>query len=148
MGVALPPRSVPSESAQAITRRSMPCVAAMDWMTGTMVAANGMLSISALHTADSSQDDDDDGLDAAAADARDELRDELEHAGLLQSRDGDEQADEKQQRLVVHAAQHFLHAGAAVGAHGHEQRQRCDDHADGTRRSAWSARVSQAARPR
>ena len=76
------------------------------------------------------QDDDDDGLDAAAADARDELRDELEHAGLLQSRDGDEQADEKQQRLVVHAAQHFLHAGAAVGAHGHEQRQRCDDHAD------------------
>ena len=55
MGVALPPRSVPSDSAQASTDRSMPCVAAMDCTTGTMVAANGMLSISALHTADSSR---------------------------------------------------------------------------------------------
>ena len=53
MGVALPPRSVPMDSAQASTCRSTPWVWAMAWITGTMVAEKGMLSTKALHTADS-----------------------------------------------------------------------------------------------
>ena len=52
MGVALPPRSVPSESAQASTPMSMPSAAAMARMTGIMVAAKGILSTNALVTAE------------------------------------------------------------------------------------------------
>ena len=53
MGVALPPRSVPMDSAHASRERSTPCDRDMDWITGTMVAEKGMLSTKALHTADS-----------------------------------------------------------------------------------------------
>ena len=48
MGVALPPRSVPRESAQASTPMSMPSAAAMARITGIMVAAKGILSTKAL----------------------------------------------------------------------------------------------------
>ena len=53
MGVALPPRSVPRDSAQASTPTSMPSTAAMERMTGIIVAAKGILSTKALVTAES-----------------------------------------------------------------------------------------------
>ena len=52
MGVALPPRSVPMDRAHARTCRSTPWVWAIAWITGTMVAAKGILSTKALATAD------------------------------------------------------------------------------------------------
>ena len=52
MGVALPPISVPTESPHASVERSAPVVAASVLMTGTMVAANGMLSTTELATAE------------------------------------------------------------------------------------------------
>ena len=52
MGVPLPPMSVPRASAQASTDSSTPEVADRDRITGTMVAAKGMLSTNALATAD------------------------------------------------------------------------------------------------
>ena len=50
IGVALPPISVPMESVNASTDKSIPCVAARLLITGIIVAANGMLSIKALAT--------------------------------------------------------------------------------------------------
>ena len=52
MGVALPPMSVPMDSAQASTARSTPCAADSERMTGIMVAAKGMLSTKALAIAE------------------------------------------------------------------------------------------------
>ena len=47
IGVALPPMSVPIERAQVIVVRATPCDAARLWITGIIVAANGMLSTNA-----------------------------------------------------------------------------------------------------
>ena len=52
MGVALPPMSVPTESAHASVGSAVPVVWESVWITGSMVAANGMLSMKALATAD------------------------------------------------------------------------------------------------
>ena len=52
IGVALPPISVPIARAHARMEISIPCAAARLSITGIMVAANGMLSINALATAD------------------------------------------------------------------------------------------------
>ena len=50
MGVALPPMSVPMERVQARVFRSAPMVADREVITGTMVAAKGMLSTKAEAT--------------------------------------------------------------------------------------------------
>ena len=52
IGVALPPISVPMESVHASVLKSMPCIADSVWMTGIIVAANGILSTNALAIAD------------------------------------------------------------------------------------------------
>ena len=52
IGVALPPISVPIARDHARMERSTPCVAARLLITGIIVAANGILSINALATAD------------------------------------------------------------------------------------------------
>ena len=53
IGVALPPISVPMASAQERTVMSIPCVVAARFViTGIMVAANGILSMNALATAE------------------------------------------------------------------------------------------------
>ena len=52
MGVALPPISVPMESPHARVERSAPVVAASVFITGTIVAANGILSTTELATAE------------------------------------------------------------------------------------------------
>ena len=52
IGVADPPISVPIARVHASTSKLTPEKAASDLMTGIMVAANGMLSINALATAD------------------------------------------------------------------------------------------------
>ena len=53
MGVPLPPMSVPMERVQARAFRSTPMVAESEVMTGTMVAAKGMLSTKAEAMPDS-----------------------------------------------------------------------------------------------
>lgn len=53
IGVPLPPMSVPSANAQAIESKSSPVESAIFLMTGTIVAAKGILSTIALQIAES-----------------------------------------------------------------------------------------------
>ena len=52
MGVALPPKSVPRDSAHDSTPKSIPLAAAIERITGIIVAAKGMLSTNALVSAE------------------------------------------------------------------------------------------------
>ena len=76
----------------------------MERMTGIIVAAKGILSTKALVTAETQRMMTTIDRRMAAADVGDKARDDIQHARLLQPADRDEQADEEEQRLIVHAA--------------------------------------------
>ena len=76
------------------------------------------------------QNDDHNNRDIALTDRGDEVRDHVEHACLFKARHGNEQADEKEQRLIVHALNDFYNRFFAAGQAQNDQRQNRDDHAD------------------
>ena len=118
IGVALPPISVPIDRAQASVAVSTPWVAARLLITGSIVAAKGMLSIKALAMADSQMI----MVLADAGDVVEVLRGvPLARPGNLAVPDviGDADGGDAVLRGVVHDGFHRLHgvrgAGGEVG---------------------------------
>ena len=80
IGVALPPISVPIDRAQASVAVSTPWVAARLLITGSIVAAKGMLSIKALADGGHPDDNGDHQMEVTVADRADKAGDNLQDA--------------------------------------------------------------------
>ena len=102
MGVALPPISVPMANAQERTVISIPgVVAARLVITGIIVAANGMLSMKALATAETMTMIAIIRRDISAADFLNDTGKNLQDTSLLQASYNNEKADKEEKRLII-----------------------------------------------
>ena len=121
MGVALPPMSVPRASVQASVGKGTPAAWARLAMTGTIVAAKGILSTMAEAKAETHRIMVITNIDIAPRYPADILGQHLQQPGLFQPADADKQPDEEEQRPPVyplHDVECLLRNGKYQGQQG------------------------------